>query len=226
LRSIACFLGQFLLYIDSFGTFKNYNSPNNYQNQHIFAILHSQQCGIYAIENRNHLYSMISASTDGDLMAYSGGRVGIKSIRGSSKRKGTSAALGLINKIKEGNSAAIAIDGPRGPVGVVKKGIIQIAKSSGKPIIPMVWQTKSKNILRLNTWDKLIIPLGPIKSVALYGTPIFVSDNANDEEMETCRLQVEEQIKKLNEELEKNFDEYYQKSKRNTERSKSLVSWF
>jgi len=225
---IACFFGQILFFLNShLMTFKNVNHPDNSEKNYVFACLHSQQCGIYSILNRDKLYSMISRSTDGDLIAASGGRVGIKSVRGSSKRGGATAALELINKVKEGNSVALAADGPRGPVGIIKMGAVQIAKTTGVPIIPFAWQTKSKSVLRLPTWDRLLIPLIFVKSVALYGEPIYVPQDADDEKMEECRLQVENAIKDLNVELEKNYDEYYKKGVRNMERSKSFVkSWF
>jgi len=223
----AGFFGQILFLLNShIMTFKNVNHPDVENHNYVFAVLHSQQCGLYSILNRENMFSMISRSTDGDLVALSGGRVGINSVRGSSKRGGATAALELIDKVKNGYSAALAIDGPRGPVGVVKPGVVQIAKNGGAPIIPMAWQTKSKCILKLPTWDKLLIPLLFVKAVALYGEPIDVPSDATEEQMEEIRLKVENEIKRLNEELANNYDEYYKKGIRNTHHSKSVVSWF
>lgn len=223
----AGFFGQILFLLNShIMTFKNVNHPDVENHNYVFAVLHSQQCGLYSILNRENMFSMISRSTDGDLVALSGGRVGINSVRGSSKRGGATAALELIDKVKNGYSAALAIDGPRGPVGVVKPGVVQIAKNGGAPIIPMAWQTKSKYILKLPTWDKLLIPLLFVKAVALYGEPIDVPSDATEEQMEEIRLKVENEIKRLNEELANNYDEYYKKGIRNTHHSKSVVSWF
>ena len=223
----AGFFGQILFLLNShIMTFKNVNHPDVENHNYVFAVLHSQQCGLYSILNRENMFSMISRSTDGDLVALSGGRVGINSVRGSSKRGGATAALELIDKVKNGYSAALAIDGPRGPVGVVKPGVVQIAKTGGAPIIPMAWQTKSKCILKLPTWDKLLIPLLFVKAVALYGEPIDVPSDATEEQMEEIRLKVENEIKRLNEELANNYDEYYKKGIRNTHHSKSVVSWF
>ena len=119
----AGFFGQILFLLNShIMTFKNVNHPDVENHNYVFAVLHSQQCGLYSILNRENMFSMISRSTDGDLVALSGGRVGINSVRGSSKRGGATAALELIDKVKNGCSAALAIDGPRGPVGVVKPG--------------------------------------------------------------------------------------------------------
>lgn len=224
---IAGFFGQILFLLNShIMTFKNVNHPDVENKNYVFAVLHSQQCGLYSILNRENMYSMISRSTDGDLVALSGGRVGINSVRGSSKRGGAVAALELIEKVQSGCSAALAVDGPRGPVGVVKMGCVQVAKSGNAPIVPMAWQTKSKCILKLPTWDKLLIPLLFVKAVALYGEPIYVPENATDEQMEEIRLQVENEIRRLNDDLSQNYDDYFKKGIRNTHHSKSVVSWF
>lgn len=224
---IAGFFGQILFLLNSYlMVFKNVNHPDMSEGKHyVFAILHSQQCGLYSILNRENMYSMISRSTDGDLVALSGGRVGMNSVRGSSKRGGATAALELIEKVKSGCSAAFAADGPRGPVGILKMGCVQVAKSGKVPIVPMAWQTKSKCILKLPTWDKLLIPILFVKSVALYGQPIDVPEDATDEQMEEIRLKVENEIKRLNEDLAENYDEYYKKGIRNSHKSKSVVSW-
>ncbi len=224
---VAGFFGQILFFLNShLMSFLNVNHPDSFKNNYVFAVLHSQQCGLYSILNRENMYSMISRSTDGDLVALSGGRVGINSVRGSSKRGGVSAALELIDKVKSGCSAAFAVDGPRGPVGVVKKGCVQVAKSGGVPIIPMAWQTKSKFILKLPTWDKLLIPLVFVKAVALYGSPIEVPEDADDDQLEQIRLKVENEIRRLNDDLSEHFDEYEKIGIRNTHHSKSVVSWF
>ena len=224
---IVGLLGQILFLINSYlMVFKNVNHPDIENKNYVFVILHSQQCGLYSILNREKLYSMISRSTDGDLIAVSGGRVGMNSVRGSSKRGGASAALELIEKIKAGNSAAFAADGPRGPVGVIKMGAIQVAKNCGVPVIPMVWQTRSKLVIKLPTWDKLLIPLPFVKSVALYGEPVNIPSNASDDLMEEIRVKVENELKRLNDELENNYEEYYKKGIQNKHKSKSVVSWF
>ena len=44
-----------------------------------------------------------------------------------------------------------------------KKGIINIAKLSQVPIVPMTWQSKSKMFLKFNSWDGFKLPLGFVK---------------------------------------------------------------
>lgn len=64
---IAGFFGQLLFLADAnFMVFKNVNHPEMENRKYVFAILHSQQCGLYSILNRENMYAMISRSTDGD----------------------------------------------------------------------------------------------------------------------------------------------------------------
>ncbi len=225
---VSSFLGQLLFLVNSYlVVFKNVNHPNMSDgSKYVFASWHSQLCGSYAILNRENVYYMISGSRDGDIVAEAGGRVGINAIRGSSKRGGATAALEMIDKVKNGASAYLAVDGPRGPVGVVKKGCVEIAKLGGAKIVPMAWKTTDWFTITVKSWDKLQIPILYSQSVALYGEPIEVPADANEEQMEEIRLMVEKEINRVNEDLNKNFRQYYKTGIHNRHKSKSVVSWF
>ena len=202
-------LGFILKYLYVFESWfydcKNINYPQ--VKPAIFALWHAHQCGLYSIENRDKLNVMISKSNDGNMIAAATEQVGIKVIRGSSKRSGASASLAMLEKLEQGENAAITIDGPRGPFGVVKEGIINIAKLSQAPIIPMVWYSPSKWFLRFNTWDKFCFPLLGVKTIAVFGEPIYVPSDCSKENLEEYRLKVENAIKDLYKYAQDNFDE-------------------
>ncbi len=115
---------------------KNINYPKN---QCIFALWHAHQCGLYALDGRENTTVMISNSNDGEIIAQAGAAMGLDVVRGSHNRKGAQATLELIDAIKGGNNGALTIDGPRGPKHKVKKGIIDVARLTGVPIVPMSW---------------------------------------------------------------------------------------
>ena len=150
---------------------------------------------------------MISKSQDGDIIAAATEHMGIKVVRGSHKRSGAAASLALIEKLEQGECAAITIDGPRGPFGVVKDGVINIAKLTQVPIIPMVWYSPSKWLLKFNTWDNFRFPLLGVKTIAVYGDPIYVPSDCSKEEAESYRLKVENALKDLYKYAQDNFDE-------------------
>lgn len=185
---------------------KNINYP---QSQVIFSMWHCHQCLVYGIENKEKFYALISASNDGEIIAKAAESLNIKSVRGSSKRHGVSASLAMIDKLKEGNSVGIMVDGPRGPKGKVKEGIINIAKLSGIPIVPVAWASKDKTFFTFNTWDKFQVPFGPCRTVALYGDPIFVPSELDKEQTKEWCLKIEDAMNKVQLDLEENYDKYF-----------------
>ncbi len=184
---------------------KSINYP---EKQSIFSMWHCHQCLVYGIKDKSKFYALISASNDGEIIAKAAECLNIKSVRGSTKRRGVAASLELIEKLKEGNSAAIMVDGPRGPRYKVKDGIINIAKITGIPIVPCAWYSKAKTFLEFNTWDKFKVPFGPCRTVALYGDPIFIPAELTKEETKFWCDKVEKTMLNLQEDLEANYEKY------------------
>lgn len=179
----------------------------------LFAMWHSRQCGVYGIPERDKLHCLISRSKDGDIIATAAESLGIKTVRGSQRKGGTQASLEILDVLKAGNNVAITIDGPLGPKEVVKKGIVEIAKISGVPIIPLAWNNPTKGFIKLKTWDEFRFPLFCIKSCLLCGNPIYVDKDASEEDIEKIRKQIENDLQMLHSEINKNFYEYFNNSK-------------
>ena len=188
------------------------NYPKNL-NGCLFALWHSRQCGVYGIPEREKLHCLISRSRDGEIIAAAAESLGIKTVRGSQKKGGTQASLEILDVLKEGNNVAITIDCPKGPKEVVKKGIVEIAKLSGVPIVPFAWYSPSKGFIKLKTWDDFCFPLFCKKLCLLCGEPIYVDKDADDNAIEKIRKQVEDDLIMLQNEVSKNFFEYYKNGK-------------
>lgn len=203
---LAFLTKHFYAFESLFYNTKNVNFPK--EKPAIFALWHAHQCGLYAVEDRGNLNVMISKSNDGEIIAQATEHMGIKVVRGSHKKAGAAAALAIIEKLEQGESAAITIDGPRGPKGVVKDGIINIAKLSQVPIIPMTWYSPSKWLLTVNTWDEFRFPVLGVKTIALYGEPIYVPSECTKEEAEEYRLKVENALNDLYKNAVENFKDY------------------
>lgn len=184
---------------------KSINYPKG---QFIFSMWHCHQCLVYGVEDKSKFYALISASNDGEIIAKAAECLNIKSVRGSTKRKGVSATLEMLEKLKEGNSAGIMVDGPRGPRGKVKDGIINISKLSGVPIVPVAWASKDKTFFEFNTWDKFKLPFGPCRTVALYGDPVYIPSELSKEEMQEWCVKIEEKMNLLQQDLENNYEKY------------------
>lgn len=174
----------------------------------IYALWHENQFSVHGIPDKAHLNILISNSADGEIIARTVEKWGFKVVRGSSARKGcVSSTMQLMTRLKEGECAAIMVDGPRGPLHKVKGGAIKLAKETGTPIIPMHWYSPQKSFVSLPSWDKMKIPFGFCNIINLYGEPIYV--NKDDDEKE-----VAQRIKASLEELEKRAPEEYIKAKK------------
>jgi lysophospholipid acyltransferase (LPLAT)-like uncharacterized protein len=99
---------------------------------------------------------MSSRSLDGQIAAGVAQRSGFYTVWGSSSRGGGNALKEMISRIKQHRLAVHILDGPRGPAGVVKAGVIAMANSSGAVIIPGF--VTADRAWYLHSWDRFMIP--------------------------------------------------------------------
>ena len=104
-------------------------------------------------------------------------KLGIKEIYlGSSGSGGMEALNQLAERLQKGDrSSFINPDGPSGPVGSVKKGILILAFKSGLPIVPVRIRSSSHHIRIHSSWDRKMIPLPFGKIHVTFSDPIWVS---------------------------------------------------
>ena len=185
--------------------------PVNFPNAEscVYAMWHNHQCCVYGLPNKSTTSVMVSRSKDGEIVANAIERAfGFKTVRGSQKRKGSvEATMQMIEALKNGENGAIMVDGPRGPVHVVKDGAIKIAKLAGVPIVPVVWYSNNFNLIKFNSWDRLQVPFLDVRLINLYGEPIYVPEDGDDASDEECRLKLEAALL----DLEKRAPEEYKK---------------
>lgn len=183
------------------------NKPKN--EPCIYALLHGHQCSLYGLSNKERTSVLISNSIDGQIIANAVQNLGMKCVRGSKGKKGAvEGTIQMISLLKEKQNVAITVDGPSGPRGVVKNGVIKIAKISGCPIIPYIWYSPDISFISLPSWDKFTYPFGYTRVINLYGDPIYVSNEGSEEDEELARLKVEKAL----EELQKKAPEEWKKA--------------
>jgi lysophospholipid acyltransferase (LPLAT)-like uncharacterized protein len=141
---------------------------------------------------------MVSRSKDGQLIADVLTFYGVQSARGSSSRGGSEAIRGILREARDGKSIVFTPDGPRGPAGVVKDGVIFAAKATQLPMVPVAFA--GKNVIVLRSWDRMMIPKPFSKGVVLYGEPILVPRDGNAEEW---RERLEKKLNELSEQAER-----------------------
>lgn len=186
--------------------FRPINKPN--LDSYILALWHAHQCCLYAVPNREKVNVMISNSRDGDIIAHATQTMGLKVIRGSKSHKAIQATMGMIECLQKGEIGAITVDGPRGPKGIVHKGIISIAKTTNVPIIPVAYYSPQKNFLKFNTWDEFRFPLGFCKPVVKFGEPIYVNKDITNEAIKELQNVIAQAIQDLYDDIKTNYKEY------------------
>lgn len=186
--------------------FRPVNAPH--LDNYIIDLWHAHQCCLYAVPNREKVNVMISNSRDGDIIAHATQTMGLKVIRGSKSQKAIQATMGMIECLQNGEIGAITVDGPRGPKGIVHKGIISIAKTTNVPIVPVAYYSPQKNFLKFNTWDEFRFPLGFCKPVVKFGEPIYVDKDITNEGIKELQNVIAQAIQNLYDDIKANYDEY------------------
>jgi lysophospholipid acyltransferase (LPLAT)-like uncharacterized protein len=108
-----------------------------------------------AFRGRN-IAVLISKSPDGSKFAKLSESLGYNVFRGSSSR-GQSEVKHLLKALKNGFSAGMALDGPKGPVLTAKPGAKWLAEKAGVPLVSV--NVKYSKAFRIKSWDKTFIPL-------------------------------------------------------------------
>ncbi len=130
-----------------------------------------------------------SLHRDGQRMAQVIRRFGAGSVPGSSTRGGAAGLRGLLRRVKEGHDLGFTPDGPKGPAGEVKLGVVQAAAMAGVPIQPVA--LAASRAKRLRSWDRLVIPLPFARVDFVYGELLWVDREA---ELEPAALELKRRL--------------------------------
>lgn len=145
---------------------------------------------------------LVSRSRDGEIMAKATRTLGYRVTRGSSSWGAVGGLLALIKTLRSGHSVVLAVDGPRGPRGVCKMGIVQLAQKTGVPLFPVGVSVSRKFVFR-KTWNQVYLPLPFARQVILVDPPLFFSKTSDTNKMEQYRLSVEEALHKAHDRAER-----------------------
>lgn len=147
---------------------------------------------------------LVSPHRDGQVVGKALKRFGFHAILGSTNRKGFSGFKQMV-KAQE-SDIAIVPDGPRGPRRQVQIGVIELAKLTGKAILPLSFSASKRKIF--NTWDQFLLPYPFSKGVFIWGEPIEVDQHGDRAHLEEKRILLENRLNDLTERA----DHYFNKS--------------
>lgn len=165
---------------------------------YVYSILHAHQAGA-AINTEKNTAAMVSASADGELLVAGFQALGIRPIRGSNRSKsgddkgGLAAIDQMVEHVRDGSPAIIAVDGPRGPRNRVRKGIAVLSRRSNAAVLNVVLIPSRRWILR-GAWDRMQIPQPFCRIDAYFAEPL---EPATGESVESYRQRIEQSLNDL-----------------------------
>jgi lysophospholipid acyltransferase (LPLAT)-like uncharacterized protein len=135
---------------------------------------------------------MISKSRDGELVAKIAERLGLITVRGSSSRGGREALRAVLTALNKNPAVVHIVDGPQGPKGVVKPGLIMLAQVSRAVILPVIVSAEKAWVA--GSWDQFLIPK-PFSTVTIrWEEPFLVPRRLNKEQLERLRGEIEKRL--------------------------------
>lgn len=146
-----------------------------------------------------HPHVLISLSRDGALVSYTAQFLGLSTIRGSARKAGSAKAKGgstamrnMVGALEVGGCIVITPDGPRGPRQRLGDGPLRLAKMTGVPILPCTFAVKNR--ITFKSWDRFVLPLPFGRGRIVWGTPVYISPDADDRVIEMRREQIEAEM--------------------------------
>lgn len=170
----------------------------------IGAVWHGQHVLLPAIPLDIHASVMISKSLDGEITARVAEAFGSKAIRASGGREsrkllqkgGITGFLEMLNALENGESVMQTADIPKGTPRKAGMGIIQLARRSGRPIIPLAVASSRRKVFA-GAWDRTTFNLPFGKSAICMGSPIKVPQDADDLLMEEARKALQLELNRI-----------------------------
>jgi lysophospholipid acyltransferase (LPLAT)-like uncharacterized protein len=145
----------------------------------IVAFFHGTQLMLHGLRRDRRTCVMVSHSRDGDLQAAALGTLGFDVVRGSSSRGGARALAAVVRRLRRTKADAVfAVDGPRGPYGVVKPGALLAAARSGARIIPAGAAARRRFVLD-RAWDRFVLPWPFTRVDIVLGQPVEPGQGAD-----------------------------------------------
>jgi lysophospholipid acyltransferase (LPLAT)-like uncharacterized protein len=157
----------------------------------VLAFWHGSQWPLLAWRRRKRTVVLVSLSNDGAMQAQALAMQGLIVVRGSSSRGGARGLAAVVRAMRHvGADAAFAVDGPRGPLGVVKGGVVVAARAAGAVVVPVAGAVHNGVVLK-TTWDRFALAWPFTRVDVVLGAPIdpeSVLDARRDVELELARM--------------------------------------
>jgi hypothetical protein len=172
----------------------------------VAAFLHARSLALlhyFSLPGRGRWLIMSSQSRDGEAMSQVSEGLGHVVARGSSGHGGMRALLEMIRVQREnpGLHTCVAVDGSRGPRGVVQAGVITLAQQTRAVILPIAASTGRAWIWK-KSFDRAVIPKWRAPVTIAFGEAVTPPARLDAQSLESTRQDLEEALLALHEELD------------------------
>jgi lysophospholipid acyltransferase (LPLAT)-like uncharacterized protein len=165
----------------------------------IVAMWHGQHFMVPFFKREEHrVKALISRHRDGAINAIAAARLGIEPVRGSGshgrdyhRKGGVSAFKEMLTALDHGYNVALTADVPK-VSRIAGRGIVQLARASGRPIYPVAVATSRR--IELRNWDRTAINLPFGRFAIAVGPAIRVPEDADEAAVEAARQLVESEL--------------------------------
>jgi lysophospholipid acyltransferase (LPLAT)-like uncharacterized protein len=138
----------------------------------VLVFFHGTQVPLLAWKRRRATAVLVSLSRDGEVQSRVLARAGMRVVRGSSSRGGARGLLELVRALRESPlDAAFAVDGPRGPYGVVHPGAALCARRVDALLVPIGSSARPARVAA-RAWDRMLLPWPFARAVVVLGPPL------------------------------------------------------
>jgi len=151
--------------------------------------------GIIFFSTRKPIAIIISKSKDGEMAARAVDVLGWHAVRGSSSEGGKEALEEIKTLARSGYRVGHIVDGPQGPFGKVKPGLIRIAQHASLAVVPTI--TSGQHLWVFNSWDRFMVPKPFSRVIIRFGTPIEVPEDLDEEKFQVLKTRVERDMDAL-----------------------------
>ncbi len=140
--------------------------------------------GLFGLAHILRFTVLVALGEEGNWASQLAAISGTRAIRGSSLRRGSGALRELIQDLNlHSFPGVVCVDGPLGPPGVAKPGILLCALHTRRSLIPLGVAARRKIVFG-GTWSKMFLPLPFSRVVICTGTPLWVEGNPSRRKLE------------------------------------------
>lgn len=146
----------------------------------VLVFFHGTQVPLLAWRRRRTTAVLVSLSRDGALQSRVMEHAGMHVVRGSSSRGGARALVAMVRALRcDALDAAFAVDGPRGPYGVVHPGAAACARKVDGVLVPMGAASSPTKVLA-RAWDRFALPWPFARAIVAIGAPLPADATSED----------------------------------------------